>query len=299
MIMQHVIRKGVERSHNIAFTSIRPMRKQLHSNPDIVFLTDIFNFPHTLKSLGCVRRFRENFFYNCTKHVKFIHFANAYSDICNLAHLPCSGKASLNCPYKMNMKLHHRVAIRDFSTKCFAEKTIVQYLYKESALNIFLSPLHHSTINGILKLDGHPSFVLKPTIDHSIFYNMNLERDIDYLFVGLIGEAKGLSAMRDRFQNQNIYLIGNIAPDEKLDFGNYLGFLPYTKIPIFMNRAKNFVFFPRWPEPQGRVVVEAALCGCNIIANNNVGALSFGFDISQAQHYENSASEFWERIENL
>ena len=48
------------------------------------------------------------------------------------------------------------------------------------------------------------------------------------------------------------------------------------------------MYFPRWPEPQGMVVIEAAMCGCKIISNNNVGALSFDFDISNPKNFENS-----------
>jgi hypothetical protein len=65
-----------------------------------------------------------------------------------------------------------------------------------------------------------------------------------------------------------------------------------------MNRAKNFVFLPRWPEPQGRVVVEAALSGCNLIVNENVGALSFPFDISNPENIRNAEELFWEELES-
>jgi hypothetical protein len=66
-----------------------------------------------------------------------------------------------------------------------------------------------------------------------------------------------------------------------------------------MNRAKNFVFLPRWPEPQGRVVSEAALCGCNIIGNENVGALSLGIDLSDPRNYGKEEEKFWMALEGL
>jgi hypothetical protein len=64
-----------------------------------------------------------------------------------------------------------------------------------------------------------------------------------------------------------------------------------------MNRAKNFVFLPRWPEPQGRVVVEAALSGCKLIVNENVGAMSFPFDIANPENMKDSKRIFWEELE--
>jgi hypothetical protein len=66
-----------------------------------------------------------------------------------------------------------------------------------------------------------------------------------------------------------------------------------------MNRAKHFVFLPRWPEPQGRVVTEAALCGCQLITNQNVGATSFPFDIANPANFAGANDEFWDAIEKI
>jgi hypothetical protein len=75
--------------------------------------------------------------------------------------------------------------------------------------------------------------------------------------------------------------------------------IPYHEVPILMNRAKSFVFLPRWPEPQGRVVIEAALCGCRLITNDRVGATSFPFDISRIDHFKGATADFWDKIEWL
>ena len=49
----------------------------------------------------------------------------------------------------------------------------------------------------------------------------------------------------------------------------------------------------------GSVVVEAALCGCNLDLNDNVGAKTFEFDISVPENYENAADEIWIKLEQL
>jgi glycosyltransferase involved in cell wall biosynthesis len=136
-------------------------------------------------------------------------------------------------------------------------------------------------------------------IDTGRFFNEGKERDIDYLFVGVIGEAKGLNEMRERFGKTDIHMIGRCSPGVTLDFGRYLGHVPYDEIPHYMNRAKNFVFLPRWPEPQGRVVAEAALCGCTIIGNDNIGALSFSSDLSDPKTYNDVEEDFWTTMESL
>ena len=59
---------------------------------------------------------------------------------------------------------------------------------------------------------------------------------------------------------------------------------------------KNFIFLPQWPEPFGRVVAEAAMCGCEIIGNSNIGALSYKKDLSSPLTYKNNNKIFWDNI---
>jgi glycosyltransferase involved in cell wall biosynthesis len=145
--------------------------------------------------------------------------------------------------------------------------------------------------------DVNKAIVARPIIETNNFYDRGLERDIENLFVGVISEAKGFYEMRDRFAGQEIVLVGAVHPGVKVDFGTHLGKLPYDQIPELMNRAKNFVFLPRWPEPQGRVVVEAALSGCKLVVNENVGATSFPFDIANPENMRDSKRIFWEELE--
>jgi glycosyltransferase involved in cell wall biosynthesis len=152
----------------------------------------------------------------------------------------------------------------------------------------------------LLGLTGRrPSLILPPMIDTALFRNEGVPRDIANLFVGVIGEAKGLDEMRRRYGGSDITLIGRVAPGARLDFGRHVPHVPYQDVPRWMNRARNFVFLPRWPEPQGRVVAEAALCGCSIVGNDHVGALSFGFDLADPANYTGAEQLFWQGVEGL
>lgn len=300
MIMRSLIEDGRLRGHEITVSSVRSCRMEYRNDADLDIIADVFNYPATLKSRGAWLDFPEGFINAIAQSRPFIHLNNAYVDLCNLGYLPCSGKAVPHCPYKSSADIWRNITLREFSTQCFMQRPIVKSLFQRSRLNVFLSPLHQSVSYAMLGMnDDIPFYILKPTVDSSKFYNRNLKRDIEYLFVGVIGEAKGLTVMREQFAAKNIHLIGKCAPGCKLDFGTYHGHVPYEKIPEFMNRAKNFVFLPRWPEPQGRVVIEAALCGCNLITNNNVGATSFPFDISNSLHFQDATTEFWQVIERL
>jgi glycosyltransferase involved in cell wall biosynthesis len=263
-------------------------------------LADIFNFPHTIKSRGNWLKFSEKFLNEVMLNKPFVHLNNAYSDICNLGYLPCSGKSEEICKFKSGSKIRQNLINRDFSTNCFSYRDIVRQSYLKSVANIFVSPLQREVISKSVSIpENHKSLIVNPIINTNDFKNHNSERDIDFLFVGVLSEAKGYFELREKFRDKNIYLVGDIHPDIKLDFGTYLGKLSHSEIPFIMNRAKNFVYLPRWPEPQGRVVVEAALSGCKLITNENVGALSFPYDISNPRNIEKSGELFWQELEEL
>lgn len=300
MVMRALLAAGRQRGHQITLTTVRPRRTDIDSNADLYWLTDVFNFPGTLKSLGAWRGFEPTFLENIADAKPFVHFTNAYVDICNLGWLPCSGAAAPRCPCKSPWAFRRNLAARDFGTRCFATEPLIRKLFEQARLNVFVSPLHERVTGQVLRLAAAPpSFVLKPTIDTTRFYDRGMARDIDYLFVGVIGEAKGLAEMRARFADKNIHFAGKLAPGTRLDFGTYHGQVPYDNIPALMNRARHFVFLPRWPEPMGRVVVEAALCGCTLVTNENVGATSFPFDLSRSADFAHAEEEFWTRLEQL
>lgn len=300
MVSRTLIEEGRRRGHTIRIRSVRPNIDEGGEDADLYWLVDVFNFPQTLKSRGAWLRFPPELLEEIANRKSFVHMSNAYADVCNLGYLPCSGEASGHCGYKSPLNFLHNLALRDFGRSCFALDPLVRKLFSRSSLNVFVSPLHQRVIENVLGDTSLPeAFVLKPVIDGSVFYDRKGDRDIEYLFVGVIGEAKGLAAMRERFRDADIHFVGKIGPGEQLDFGTYHGSRPYQKIPEFMNRAKHFVFLPRWPEPQGRVVIEAALCGCELITNQNVGATSFPFDIREPGNFISAHEEFWTAMERL
>jgi len=300
MISRRVFEVGLQRGHDIRIVSVRPRSREMHERPHLSLLIDVFNFGHTLRSLGAWRAFGQRFLEDAITIAPFVHLTNAYVDVCNLPYLPCNGKRRGLCPAKPGLSVLNRLTINDWGNECFATRTLVKKLYEQSVLNVYLSPLHRRVTETLLDIkDMPPSYILRPLIDTKRFRNLGIERDIDYLFVGVIGEAKGLDAMRERFRDKDIYFIGRCASGVKLDFGHHLGHVSYEQVPYFMNRARNFVFMPRWPEPQGRVVAEASLCGCSIIGNENVGALSFDMELSSPDSYLGVEEEFWQTIERL
>ena len=298
VVNRQLIEEGVTRGHKFKFTSAKNRMSDYNETADIDFLVDIFNFPETLKSRGAWIHLDEILIQNIVNSRPFVHMTNAYADVCNLGYLPCSGNAKSICAHKSPLQIKRNFAAKDFQRNCFSKNELVRDTYINSIANIYVSPKHRDVTNQILDLDdSSKSIVVKPIIDTSNFYNRNLTRDIEYLFVGVVSEAKGYENLKREYFHKNLVIVGDIHPGVKLDFGDYRGKLPYSQIPDIMNRAKNFVYLPRWPEPQGRVVVEAALSGCNLIVNDNVGAMSFPFDISDPHNIQCSAALFWDELE--
>ena len=300
MVVRRLIEVGQERGHQFRFTSAKGRKSEYDKDADFDWLIDIFNYPETLKSRGSWIRLDMDFLSAVIENRRFIHMTNAYADVCNLGYLPCNGNQADICEHKSPLRISRNLAARDFSPACFTLNPLVLKSFVNSVANVYVSPLHQRISSQVLQIDdAMKSIVLRPIIDVKKFYNSNVERDIENLFVGVISEAKGFHQMREQFSGKELILVGDIHPAVKLDFGTYLGKLSYEQIPILMNRAKNFVFLPRWPEPQGRVVVEAALSGCRLIVNENVGAVSFPFDLSDPKNVQNSELIFWKEIESV
>ena len=299
MVNRQLIEAGKLRGHKFNFTSARNRENHYDKDADIDLLADIFNFPGTLKSRGAWISLSSPLIDFITKNRPFMHLNNAYADICNLGYLPCSGNTSEVCPHKSLLQIKRNITSLDFSSNCYSTNAQVKSAFLNSVANIFVSPLHSQIISKALGIpDSLKRIIIRPLIKTEDFNNRNEVRDIENLFVGVISEAKGFYEMREKYFDKEITLVGKIHPGIKLDFGTYLGELSYEQIPRIMNRAKNFVFLPRWPEPQGRVVVEAALSGCKLITNENVGALSFPFDIANPKNVTDSANIFWDDFED-
>ncbi len=296
-IMRQLLEWGrINRGHVTSFETRKPKTQAKDDNNDLVMLVDVFNCADSFKKINLSRVKK------IIKTKRYIHIDNAYVDCCNLGYLPCTGKNSQICPYKKGLSLYQRIRLGDFGNACFQQKSLIREMYQNSILNVFESPLHRDLICKMMDLDTNKTFVIRPLLDNQMFYNTHVERDIEYLFVGVVGEAKGYDNLKKMFgndQTKRLTIIGKNPQNLDVSFANYFGFLPYAELPKIFNRAKNFVYLPRWPVPQGRVVGEAALCGCKLITNENVGAVSYDFDISIASNSADEEMRFWDKIESL
>jgi glycosyltransferase involved in cell wall biosynthesis len=155
------------------------------------------------------------------------------------------------------------------------ERTWSNQLFARVQLAVFVSPMQQKMIRSVLNV-RLPRFQIlrRPYVDVTRFKSLGLKRDIEILYVGVINEAKGYRNLIERFGPNRITFVGRNMLNEPIA-GTYLGELPYEELPKLYNRAHTFVHLPQWYEPMGRTVIEASLCGCEVVTNNRVGATSF------------------------
>lgn len=295
-VVKRLLESGRQLGHELHFSHVFPAPKtDFQDDEDLNVLVDIHNLPRRR------RRFPQHLLAEIVAHRRYVHLDNAYVDLCDLDdYLPCNGAHSSPCPYKRNPFAAICKRRSPWSVLLSRGCPVTQRteLYARAALCVFLSPLHAQVAKKMAALPDLPCFILRPLMDTGLFRNEGRERDIENLFVGVISEAKGLENMRAQYQDKPITLVGSIRRPGRVDFGTHVPHVPYEQVAEYMNRARHFVYLPRWPEPQGRVVPEAALCGCKLITNENVGATSFDFDLSDPAQYKGCEQEFWQKLED-
>lgn len=213
--------------------------------------------------------------------IQYIHFSNAYVDICSHDYLQCD--------------------VTDGCNKKGIE------LMSGAKLLYFVSPLHAKTVfEAVPSLVGKEYKILRPTINTDMFTNKHFDdRNVDYIYVGPMLAPKGiLNVLQYLHENdadpESCMFVG--ANPKRYDFSKFkhVERIPYQDMPFVMNKAKCLIHLPVWPEPMGRIVIEAALCGCNLVVNENVGATSFGFDdITDPANYEGAIEEFWKNVTDV
>ena len=83
-------------------------------------MENIFNCP------GEKTKFNQNKIETIINSGPYVHFDNAYVDICDLDYLPCNGINQNICPHKGLHSWKFHLKNRTTSKKCFANKSIVK-----------------------------------------------------------------------------------------------------------------------------------------------------------------------------
>ena len=170
-------------------------------------------------------------------------------------------------------------------------------LFAAARAAVFVSPFHRDIVASVLDCPLPDDVVLVRTmVDPDHFRPRDVERDIDVLYVGTIKEAKGYYELLERFGPDRLTSAGNNQLGRPIE-GSFSARSQHD-LPALYSRARIFAHLPRWHEPRGRPVVEAALCGCEIVTNDRVGMIRYPRAAwSDAETVRRTRPRLWEEFE--
>jgi glycosyltransferase involved in cell wall biosynthesis len=279
-----IIDAGRARGHSIVQSPFlrgraqRALRRtQLYRRIKVEWGADAFVLADIRNAPALRERFPEDLVRRALSTGRAFVLQTAWVDVCPFD-VPCEGDPS----------------------RCVAgcDRAWARELYSQARGAIFVSPLHCRTIAALL--DGrlpNVQILMRPTVDVDRFYPRAEARDIDVLYVGTISEAKGYSALLERFGANRLTFVGKNLVGGSIE-GRYLGFVPRDELPVLYNRARTFAHLPAWVEPMGLGVSEAALCGCEIVTNERVGVTTYpDEDWRNPDVVHRNPDRFWDEFE--
>ncbi len=127
-------------------------------------------------------------------------------------------------------------------------------------------------------------FVVYHAYDEKIFFDQNLKKEIDFLYVGRLVKEKGIEELLDIFakKEETLLIVGEGVLEEKVrryakKYDN-ISYLPkqtkkelakfYNKSRFFLLNSQKTVF---WEELFGMVLIESMACGSIPMATNHTG----------------------------
>lgn len=181
----------------------------------------------------------------------------------------------------------------------------IGYKYLTKEINCVTAPSQYTlkefTLNGYF--ENSKKQVIYNAIDYEQEQLINIrdkkiikkDENIDFVFLGRLDKGKGIEFLVDAFckinnKNINLYIAGNgeckehilnkCKIDERI---KYLGFLSQDKIEKVLANSEVLIIPSLWPEPFGRVIIEAykfsmpvigsRIGGIPEIINDNTGVL--------------------------
>ena len=156
---------------------------------------------------------------------------------------------------------------------------VFQTLYNLCDAVIFLSPLHKQVINQLINIKVKKQYDIAVPIDFDLFRATTPFEQRKHAAL-IIGDAVRVSPEATSLADKEGY------PVEYVDYMS----VPYNKMPDLLNQYQAIVISPIMLHAFGRLVAEAMACGCRVITNNRVGAMSYSDPVAACQK---SNDAFW------
>lgn len=178
-------------------------------------------------------------------------------------------------------------------------------LFKHSKCNFFISPAHLGWYQEKI-YDMSPSYMLPLSIDTSLFKPVpNIKRDKNKVvcvanllrFKGWLSVNKAIKDNPDKLfdvYTSDKGIATNLIKNRNCQIKKRV---LNKEMPRVYSEAGYIIHLPTEPWAGERVVFEASLCGCKIMANDYVGHMSWKYDLknraSLSKKLKEAPFEFW------
>lgn len=178
-----------------------------------------------------------------------------------------------------------------------------KWILQNASTTIYLSPLQRETFLAAYGDDVDYGYYhcCPPPISKE-FSDFEITRMLDAVTVGGGRFQKGILnhiAWLEKNPDRTLDIWGKIDIDpHKLPARiNYKGTIGNKGLPNVLNLYKSFVYYPACQEAYGRVIAEAALCGCEMLVDTKkIGACSY--DTPPEEHQDGKGNGFWDAVED-
>ena len=275
-------KEGLEEEiEGIFFRRYPPSRANLRSKDCIFLKRKVFNNFDIVHFYGPVL-LRHSYLVKLLNDVKTIVTLNFYN-------IMCQKKISV----MKNDKICNRCSFIDLlNCSSSISRALKTKLYRSlSFLNDAYILLSNNSKN-IFKIFGFPGkkmYVVPNFIPKINYVNRTGNNGNSLIYIGRLDEVKGLDLLiralpkvKSKIGDFKCYIVGESEGIERqrleklamrLDVSNYVdftGFVNHENLKEYYLKSDIFIFPVRWPEPFGRVLIEAMTYGLPIIASETV-----------------------------
>ena len=200
---------------------------------------------------------------------------------------------------------HYRL---EHDANAYLTQEIRQSIFSSTIINFFLTDYHLDMFKSRYGNIFNKVEIVPDPIDTNLFFNKNLTRKQETLYVGFMHPLKGTYGFLEHallHPNERFAVAGWGSPsiEKTIKFMpnvNWLGKIEYDKMPDLFNTYSTLYYKPIGFEPFCRSVGEALLCGMNIEASNNIGSLhdfkKYGYEEFK-NRCKDAPNKFWNLIE--
>jgi len=176
-------------------------------------------------------------------------------------------------------------------------------LFQHSKLNVFLSPIHKENHVKALGCDG----ICLPLAINTEFFRVNggAQREEGTALVCNVRNFKSWTNLQAYIEHYSKIKFTILAVDPPIRGENVISqpLIPYEQMPDFYGKFEYLVhLLDGWGAGE-RVVFEAALCGCKVVANERVGHMSWGKNLSNTEDLRawltQASYDFWKEIDKI